>query len=269
MNPELFIVPYDFTSVGDTALKSAIYLAKPKRAQIILLHLVDHESKIDDAHQRLEDVISKLDLKVSDGTVSALVHTGSIFDGISKVAEEKNATLIIMGTHGAVGMQKLFGSYAIKVISSSSVPFLIVQDGVERGDLKKILIPITLAKESLQIIHIASKIAIDFDAKIKIIAEKQNDPVLSARLDIYSKIIKKQFEELNIDYDIETIKLEKSFQKSIIEYAVKEKYDIIAAAHYTESLLTQFERFTQGLITNKENIPCLVLNAKALNSFYF
>ena len=63
MNPELFIVPYDFTSVGDTALKSAIYLAKPKRAQIILLHLVDHESKIDDAHQRLEDVISKLDLK--------------------------------------------------------------------------------------------------------------------------------------------------------------------------------------------------------------
>jgi len=269
MNPELFIVPYDFTSVGDAALKYAIYLAKPKKAQIILLHLVDQASKINDAQTRLEEVISKLELKVGDGAVSPQVHKGTIFEGIPKVAQENKATLNIMGTHGAVGMQKLFGSYAMKVISSSSTPFLVVQDGVERGELNKILIPITLSKESLQIIHIASRLAIDFNSKIKIIAEKQNDPILSSRLDIYSKIIKKQFEELSIDYDLEALKIEKSFQKTIIDYAKKENFDLIATAHYTESLLPQFERFTQGLITNKESIPCLILNAKALNSFYF
>lgn len=269
MSAGLFIVPYDFTSVGDSALKYAVYLAKPHRSEIMLLHIVDNDAKIKDAQHRLEEVISKVDLHVGDGKVTPKVIKGGIFEDIPRLANENKADLIIMGTHGAVGMQKLFGSYAMKIISSSSTPFLVVQDDTAHRELKKILIPITLSKESLQIIHIAAKLAIDFNSEVKIITEKQNDPILSARLDIYSKIIKKQFEEFHLEYDIEIMKLDKSFQKTIIDYAKKHDYDLIAAAHYTESLLPQFERFTQGLITNKENIPCLILNSKSLNSFYF
>ena len=33
-----------------------------------------------------------------------------------------------MGTHGMKGMQKLTGSWALKVIVKSKVPFIVVQD---------------------------------------------------------------------------------------------------------------------------------------------
>ncbi|HTO38075.1 MAG TPA: universal stress protein [Brumimicrobium sp.] len=269
MNTEMFIVPYDFTSVGDAALKYALYLAKPNRSSIMLLHIISSEEKKKDALERLEGVISRLDLEVGDSTVAPKVSVGNIFDDIPKIANESKASLIIMGTHGAVGMQKLFGSYAMKVISSAKVPFLVVQDGIDNRKIEKILVPITMAKESLQIIHIACKIAIDFNSKIQIISEKQNDPILSSRLEIYLKVVKKQIEEMGVEYDVELLKLKKSFQKSIVDYATRNNCDMIAVAHYTESIIPQLERFTQGLITNDKNIPCLIVNSKNLNSFYF
>ena len=53
---------------------------------------------------------------------------GEIFTTIADVAEELNASLIFLGTHGKVGMQKLTGSWALKVIIKSKVPFIVVQD---------------------------------------------------------------------------------------------------------------------------------------------
>jgi len=38
------------------------------------------------------------------------------------------ALMVVMGTHGIKGMQKLMGSWALKVITSSKVPFIAVQD---------------------------------------------------------------------------------------------------------------------------------------------
>src|SRR5690554_7650207 len=124
MSANLFIVPHDFTSVGDAALKYAMFLAKPRKTAIMLLHIVSNKTKAKPALEKLEQIISNLDLNVGDGAVEAKVVEGNIFDDISKIAEESDARLIIMGTHGAVGMQKLFGSYAMKVVVNSSVPFL-------------------------------------------------------------------------------------------------------------------------------------------------
>ena len=58
---------------------------------------------------------------------SVNVCVGTIFEEIGKTASKQAAQLIIMGTHGATGLQKLFGSNAMKVITSSNTPFLIVQ----------------------------------------------------------------------------------------------------------------------------------------------
>src|SRR5690554_1210273 len=102
MSANLFIVPHDFTSVGDAALKYAMFLAKPRKTAIILLHIVSNKTKAKPALEKLEKIISNLDLNVGDGAVEAKVVEGNIFDDISKIAEESDARLIIMGTHGAV-----------------------------------------------------------------------------------------------------------------------------------------------------------------------
>ncbi len=42
--------------------------------------------------------------------------------------ERNHALMVIMGTHGIKGLQKYTGSWALKVIIGSSVPFLVIQD---------------------------------------------------------------------------------------------------------------------------------------------
>ena len=57
----------------------------------------------------------------------SIIRKGNIFEDIGDVAKEIGARLIIMGTHGIKGIQKLVGSYALKVILHSEIPFIITQ----------------------------------------------------------------------------------------------------------------------------------------------
>ncbi len=269
MSANLFIVPHDFTSVGDTALNYALFLAKPLKSKIILLHIVNNEADKKKSIEKLKQIISNLNLSLGSITIEAQAIKGSIFDDIPEFAQKNDARLIIMGTHGAKGMQKLFGSYAMKVVTKSSTPFLVVQDGVKHDHLKKILVPINFSKESLQVVPIAGALAKMFDSKITILAEKYSDSILYSKLKVRFTLVEKQFAEMKVDYDIQQIKLKKSYQKEIINYAKKNDYDLIAISHDDATILSQFDRFTQGLIANEENLPCLVVNAKLLTSLYY
>jgi nucleotide-binding universal stress UspA family protein len=266
----LFIVPHDFTEAGDAALFNSFFLAKPRKAEIKLLHIVSDKSKGAQAHKKLEDIIAKHKEAAGDLKVTPLVKVGSIFEDIGGIAEENEAKLIIMGTHGAKGMQKLFGSYAIKVVTSTSVPFLVVQkDKKVMDDIKSIVVPIDLSKESLQIINTAGDVARMFGAKIHVVGEKQSDPRLAQQIKIRISIVKKEFEEKNVDSEVHVLEGSKSYQHKIMQFALENKSDMIAVAYYNSSLFPQFDSYFQSLISNKENIPCLIANSKLLSKLYF
>ena len=269
MSTNLYIVPHDFTSVGDDALKYALFLAKPRNTSILLLHIVSNKNEEDSAYEKLNDIISKLELTSSQISIQSKVVEGSIFEDIAKIAETEKARLIIMGTHGAKGMQKLFGSYAMKVVSNSSVPFLVVQDGVNRNTLDNIVVPISTSKESLQIIHFAGEIARTFNSKIHVIAEHQSDQRLSQQLKVRISLVKNQFDEKGIDAEVQILKDKKPFHTVVVEYAKANNCDMIAVSHHSISLFSQFEKYTQNLITNEGNFPCLIVNAKLLSKLYY
>jgi nucleotide-binding universal stress UspA family protein len=65
----------------------------------------------------------------------ALVTVGKAADEIVRAAREKNADLIIMGTHGRRGLRSLLRrSLAAKVIRKASIPVITVD--ATRGDLR-------------------------------------------------------------------------------------------------------------------------------------
>jgi nucleotide-binding universal stress UspA family protein len=269
MSSNLFIVPHVLTSVGDAALKYALFLAKPKKTAIELLHIVSNKNSSEAAYEKLKEIIKNLDLQVGDVDVKAVVKVGNIFDDIGKIAESKEARLIIMGTHGAKGMQKLFGSYAIKVVTSSSVPFLVVQDGVEHSVIKNIIVPIDLTKESLQIINVAAEIARTFDAEVHVLGETQSDPSLAQQIKIRISLVKKEYQEKNVKSNVNLISGSKPYQQKVLTYAKEHKADMVAMAYHSSSLFPQFDKYTQSLITNEENIPCLIVNSKLLSKLYY
>lgn len=62
-----------------------------------------------------------------DYKVTCFVERGKTFEVILKVAEEWNADLIVLGTHGRTGLSHLLtGSVAEKVIRHSTLPLYII-----------------------------------------------------------------------------------------------------------------------------------------------
>lgn len=266
----LFLVPHDFTPVGDAAYFHALFLATPINARIKLIHIVSDKKELEKAKEKLEEVaLSHKDKNPKNLSVECESRVGSIFDDIGKLAEDENAHLVIMGTHGPKGMQKVFGSYAMKVVTSTSVPFLIVQQGLEPKHIENIIVPIDTSKESLQVISVASYIASIFDSKIFILAEKESDARLSQQLKIRISLVKKEYQEKNINSEIQYLDRGKPFQKKIREFAIANNVQLIAFAYHSSSLLPQFDGYAQSLISNREQIPCIMVNAKLLSKLYY
>ena len=174
-----------------------------------------------------------------------------------------------MGTHGAKGFQKVFGSYAMKVITSSDVPFFVVQKDTKAKTLKKILVPIGIDKESLQIVDIAGDIAKMYDAEVFLVAEKREDPFLSQKIKNRIQIVRNQYLERQVKCTIELLPLGGSFHKKIMNYCNEKEIDLIAIAYHSISLLPQFDTFAQHLITNEDLLPCVIINSKAASKFSF
>lgn len=119
---ENIIVPYDFTEKADCAVKHAAVIARNMKAEVVLLHIVKKESQSPEAIQALDGVVAQV---AQDENVACrhIVKEGSIFTTINEVVAEQNSTLVVMGTHGMKGMQKITGSWASR--SSSDATSLI------------------------------------------------------------------------------------------------------------------------------------------------
>lgn len=105
--------PYPFTGVGaDFAYGQAQYLSAATA----------------EANKALEDVSQAM--ANSGVTVHTLVGEGhAVHEGIVRVAEKVGADLIVMGSHGRRGLQKLvLGSVAQRVLQTAHVPVLVVRD---------------------------------------------------------------------------------------------------------------------------------------------
>jgi nucleotide-binding universal stress UspA family protein len=268
MSQNLYIVPHDFTAVGDAALNYAISLGKKVKTEIQLVHIVADKSKLVVSKQKLEKIAESCE-KSASVQITTKVVLGNIFEDIGKMAKKEGAQLIIMGTHGVTGMQKIFGSNIIKVVTSSSIPFLVVQKSTVIKEVKRIVVPIDMTKESLQITNLAGDLSNIFGAEIHVIAEKENDEILSRKLANRITLVKDQYEDRNIKAEIKLLESSGSYQKKVIDYAKNNEVDFIALAYHTESLLPIFDTFAQNLVVNELSLPCLIINSKSASQLYF
>lgn len=268
MNKNFYIVPHDFTEIGNQALQYAIDLSRNSNTEIQVLHICGAKNEIAAASSKLVKIIAAQNVP-SNITLSKGIEVGNIFDDIGKYAKNFGAQLIIMGTHGMSGMQKLFGSHAMKVIVSSDTPFLIVQKNATFKEIKNIVVPIDLTKESLQIVKIAGDLANMHNATVHVIGEKQNDDLLSQQMKNRILIVKKQYEENNVPCKVEFIKDGGAYTKKILKYAKDNEGDVLAIAYHSESLLPQFDTFVPTLMNNDLKLPCLIVNSKLASALYF
>jgi nucleotide-binding universal stress UspA family protein len=180
MKSKVFIVPHDFTPVADNALNHALATAKLVEAEIYLLHVVSKSKSILDAEKQLGELIKKKQTSVK---LIPIVRLGNIFDDIGDFAAEHHADLIFMGTHGAHGWQHLTGSHALKVITHSTVPFVVVQEKeIKESGYDDIVVPLDLNKETKQKLAYVANMATYFKSRVHIITPDETDQILGKQV---------------------------------------------------------------------------------------
>jgi nucleotide-binding universal stress UspA family protein len=260
----IIIVPWDFTDVSKNAMKHAVQITKTFPNRIELLHIQNDEINASDTNgkaQKLSGLAKKYEEKYSVN-ISATTIKGNIFSSISDYAEQKDASLVIMGTHGIKGMQRVTGSKAFKVMLGSKIPFLIVKDKPKTAEkLNNILIPIDDSAENIEKLDSAVYFAKQFALKIHIITPSDVNNVQHKQMHININVANKLLSQNNIDFEIHTIKKSKRFAKETIKYAQKLKTDLILIITKHHKLKDYLNReHEQYIIDNSAKIPVLCIN---------
>lgn len=267
MSSKKYIVPHDFSIVGDTALNHAVKVAKTTGGVIHLLHVVAKPSQVEEARNKLVE-IARAALKADGVQVEAIVRIGNIFDDIATYSEEIKAQLVFMGTHGTKGWQKISGSYAMKVIESTFTPFVIVQQKkIKETGYDDIVVPLDLTKNTQQKLRIVAEIAQYFKSKAHILVPKTTDTDDKIDLNLNLAFAKKQMLEHKIEF-VTTV-LEGDFPKEIIKYSVQNDCDLIAIVNNSVEKIAGnlfASSSEQALITNEAQIPVVLINPKDLTS---
>ena len=260
MKKKTFIVPHDFTPVADNALDHAIRTAAPLGAQIYVLHVVSKEKSISEAEESLNLVVKKFDHLGVD--LIPRVRIGSIFEDIGDFAKEHQAELIFMGTHGAHGWQHITGSHALKVVTNSDVPFVIVQDKkIKLEGYKNIVVPMDLHKETKQKLAMVSNLAAYFNSKVHVVTPDETDEFLKHHVQANIQFAKRFFSERDVEME-SSIVPRSGFDKEVVKYAVGIDADLIAIMNInkTSFLSAITANYEQYIITNDAKIPALIVN---------
>jgi nucleotide-binding universal stress UspA family protein len=259
MKNKVFIVPHDFTTVADNALAHASATAKLVDAKIYLLHVVSKEKEIADAEQQLKSLIDQKDKSIE---LIPVVRVGNIIDDIGDFASEHHADLIFMGTHGRHGWQHITGSHALKVITHSTVPFVVVQEkAIKPTGYDDIVVPLDLNKETKQKLAYVANLATYFKSRVHVITPDETDEFLRHQVKANIQFAQKFFSERDIEVTT-TLAPVSGFDKEVVKHAVHLDADLIAIMNLNRNNLLGVitANYEQYIITNDAQIPTLIVN---------
>jgi nucleotide-binding universal stress UspA family protein len=258
------LVPIDFTKVSDIAIEHSLLMGKTILADIHLIHIVENKKQVSEARMKLDAMKDRV--RVENGVeIHTHVRIGNIFEDIDKAATEMDAALIIMGSHGARGMQFLTGSRALKIVTESSIPFIVVQERTIRPHgYHRLVVPLDLHKETKQKLSAVRDVAKYFNSKVYLISPNETDEFLKNQLDRNMNYAVDYLTSLNIPVEVEITetKSEGSFVKSLLKYSAAVEADLICIMNFYESsILNVFNSsYEQQVITNDAQIPVLCVN---------
>lgn len=263
-NKKLIVVPWDFTPVAEHALAHAVKISRMVGNDICLLHIVDTSIKGGEelaVRKKLQKVIEENSAKFNT-VITWHISKGSIFTAIADFANDKEASLVVMGTHGMKGMQKLTGSWALKVIVKSKIPFIVVQDPpADQERYHNIVFPIDFRAENKEKLKMAIFMGKYFESKVHLLVATTNDPSLTKKTKINLNFGVKYLIQNNIEYQIHEV-VKADFAKQTLDFALKMNADLIVIVTTKNITFADYVvgASEQYLIANSSKIPVCCVN---------
>lgn len=158
------VVPTDFSSPSENAMLYAGEMAKNIHASIVLLHVyqipvgmndmpvlmvsVDElKRNADEGLNRAKELLQK---RYGPADIKTESRLGDVIDELNDVCNKVNAFAIVIGKHGATGLERaLFGSTTMAIIRHTKYPVLVVPGSSNIHTIKNAALAIDHAETML------------------------------------------------------------------------------------------------------------------------
>ena len=269
MNTEknVLLVTWDFTPMSENALLHAIKLSQNVETKIRLVHVVksrDPQLRVE-AEEKIKKDISRIQ-EEHKVLCEWVILEGSLFSAITLYIRDSDAIMVVMGTHGIKGPQKYFGSYALKVIIGSEIPYIVVHKkpaNMER--YANIVFPIDFKSENKEKLQWAIYLGKYFNSKVHLFKAPVTDSSLVKKVNVNLNFAIRFLIQNNLDYEIHTAKKTGNFGKEIISFAKEVNADLIliTTTKHITFLDYLFAASEQYIIDNPIGIPVMCINPKS------
>jgi nucleotide-binding universal stress UspA family protein len=175
----------DFSKTSDRALRQSHSLAKALGKDLVLLHVIEEHGGLfhlftpeqkQIAEEQITEQIETLRqraIKFSGQSVDTMVLHGKPYLKIIEEAERMDAAMIVMGVRGDISHsaeKQYIGNNASKVARSAPCPVVTICDKVTCHNLRNILLPLDITRETRQKVTNAVELAKKFGAGIKVVS---------------------------------------------------------------------------------------------------
>lgn len=292
LNLQRILVPTDLSASADEALRHAAFLADWHDAELVLLNVAGrHMHRYEEMRARFPFDGAALDrILQPEGDVERhlprhdelaieqeQVEHASPATVIAEYADDQDVDLIVMGTRGRRGMDRLLmGSVAEEVVRTTACPVLTVRDGaaVAPGQaFRRILVPVDFSEPSHLALDHAKELAMTYGAEINLLHVVEDlmlptaygvEPIGFSVPDIVdnSEDALRQLAEEEIGYEHVVVESLPGYPSTtILDYIDERDVDLVVIATHGR---TGIDRLLLGSVAEKvvRRAPCPVFTVK-------
>jgi nucleotide-binding universal stress UspA family protein len=270
------LVPVDFSEKSEYGLQMAANLLKSAVGEVTVLNVIkgvdpiwsesfndnERNSLIEKVRVHLENFAGKF-IDFSKYKVTCIIKKGKLCDTILQTAEELNISAIVMGTSTADNIKKrIIGTNALRVVSEAKCPVITLKQE-PKSEIKRIIIPLDVTKETTEKVKNAVQLAKSFNAEIFIVsAYTISDDGIIGKLESQQKIVVNYIKKHDISVSSGILKVSDRVD-GVLNYIAEKKGDIILiTTHQQLEIITSFlGSFAQSIIKNS-NIPVVSIVPK-------
>jgi len=292
LNIDTILFPTDFSDVAEGAFAHAAHLALQHNATIHVFNVVGSEA--DDSPNPMdflsvdpaeEDAVQHVEVQTvtqERGTVPiiyAQTDSDSPADAIVDRTDEYDIDLVVMGTHGRRGMDRLLsGSVSEEVVRRAPCPVFTVLPRDESGtgpQINRVLAPVDLSDQSELVLNHAVALAESYAAPLDLLHVVEEaaypnvyglEPLTPALPNVQDRA-REALETLASEVDLRTDPvnvhvLAGNAARDIVEFAKENAADLIVMATHGR---TGLDRFLIGSVAEKvvRRAPCPVFTLKS------
>jgi len=255
----IVLIPIDFSEQSIFAIKQSYNLAKYTHSKIVLLHV--YEKVGEERYEDLTKLTKQTESESGGIPVEFMNVKGDIYTETDRVAEEINATLIIMGIESHMKFKDIFGGSASKLIRKAPCPVITIRGREHRDGCENILLPLDLSRQSREKVDVAVQFAKYFGASIRVLSVfSPSDAAYENQLLAYSHQVKQFIKSKGISCTNKSIASD-HVAETVVDYANKIEADLVMIMNKPELSVKEFFGGTEAQhIVDISNIPVMTVN---------